>query len=75
MIVIALGLFGLCVVWSRYKIALFTAYLFSMYWVYTLYQTDLLLMIGQNALYWSGAAAVALGSLLMVIISAFPERY
>jgi hypothetical protein len=45
-----------------------------MYWVYTLYQTDLLQMIGQNAFYWSGAAAVALGSILMVIISLMPGR-
>jgi hypothetical protein len=45
-----------------------------MYWVYTLYQTDLLLMMGRNAFYWSGAAAVALGSILLVIISLMPGR-
>jgi hypothetical protein len=46
-----------------------------MYWVYTLYQTNLLQMIGQNAFYWSGAAAIALGSLLLAIINLMPGRY
>jgi len=30
-------------------------------------------MIGQNAFYWSGAAAIALGGLLLTIISVMPE--
>ena len=72
-IVLALGLLGLCIVWSHYKTALFIVYLSSVYWVYTLYQTDLLQMIGQNAFYWSGAAAIALGGLLLTIISVMPE--
>lgn len=72
-IVLALGLLGLCIVWSHYKTALFIVYLTSVYWVYTLYQTDLLQMIGQNAFYWSGAAAIALGGLLLTIISVMPE--
>jgi glycopeptide antibiotics resistance protein len=73
MIVVALGLLGLCVLWSRYKTALFIVYLSSMYWVYTLYQTDLLQMMGQDAFYWSGAAAIALGSILLAIINLIPE--
>ncbi|MDH5762074.1 MAG: hypothetical protein OEZ51_03745 [Nitrospinota bacterium] len=75
MIVVALGVFGLCVLWSFYKTAFFTVYLFTMYWAYTLYQKDLLQMIGQNAFYWSGAAAIALGTILLAIISTFPGRY
>jgi len=73
-IVLVLGLLGLCIVWSHYKTAWFIAYLALMYWVYTLYQTDLLQMMGQNAFYWSGAAAVGLGSILLAIISLMPER-
>jgi hypothetical protein len=74
-IVLALGLLGLCILWSHYKTAWFIVYLSSMYWVYTLYQTNLLQMIGQNAFYWSGAAAIALGSLLLAIINLLPGRY
>jgi len=75
MIVLVLGLFGLCLIWSRYKVALFVIYLSSMYWAYTLYQSDLLLMIGQNAFYWSGAAAIGLGSILFSIINLMPGRH
>ena len=74
-IVLVLGTIGLCLIWSRYTVALFIGYLFSMYWVYTLYQTDLLQMMGQNAFYWSGAASLALGSILWAIINVMPERY
>jgi hypothetical protein len=74
-IVIVLGLLGLCLIWSRYKVALFVVYLSSMYWAYTLHQSDLLLMIGQNAFYWSGAAAIALGSILLTIINLMPGRH
>ena len=73
-IVLMLGLLGLCIVWSYYKTAWFIVYLSSAYWVYTLYQTDLLQMIGQNAFYWSGAATIAFGSLLLAIISLMPGR-
>lgn len=45
-----------------------------MYWVYTLYQTDLLQMMGQNAFYWSGTAALLLGSILLAIINLMPGR-
>jgi hypothetical protein len=31
-------------------------------------------MMGQNAFYWSGAAAIALGSILLAIISLMPGR-
>jgi len=75
MIVIMLGLLGLSILWSFYKTALFIVYLSSMYWVYTLYQTDLLQMMGQNAFYWSGAAAIALGSLLLAIINLIPGKH
>ena len=75
MIVLVLGLLGLCIVWSHYKAALFIVYLSSLYWVYTLYQTDLLQMIGQNAFYWSGAAAIAFGGILLTIISLMPGRH
>jgi hypothetical protein len=75
MIVIVLGLFGLCLIWSRYKVALFVVYLSSMYWAYTLYQSDLLQIIGQNAFYWSGAGAIALGSILFSIINLMPGRH
>jgi len=74
-IVLALGLLGLSIVWSHYKTAWFIVYLSSMYWVYTLYQTDLLQMMGQNAFYWSGAAAIAFGSILLAIINLMPGRY
>ena len=74
-VILVLGLTGLCLIWSRYKAALFVGYLFFMYWVYTLYQADLLQMIGQNAFYWSGAAALAFGSVLWAIINVLPERY
>jgi hypothetical protein len=73
-IIIVLGLLGLCIFWSYYKTAWFIVYLSSAYWIYTLYQTDLLQMIGQNAFYWSGAAAIAFGSLLLAIISIMPAR-
>jgi glycopeptide antibiotics resistance protein len=73
-IILALGLLGLCIVWSHYKTAWFIVYLSSMYWAYTLYQTHLLQMMGQNAFYWSGAAAIALGSLLLAIINLMPGR-
>ena len=72
--VLVLGLLGLCVLWSHYKTAWFIVYLSSMYWAYTLYQTDLLQMMGQNAFYWSGAAAIALGSILLTIINLMPGR-
>lgn len=75
MVVIALGLLGLCVIWSRYQVALFVVYLSSMYWVYTLYQSDLLQLMGHNAFYWSGAAAIALGSILLAIINLMPGRH
>ena len=75
MIVLVLGLLGLCVLWAHYKTALLLVYLSAMYWVYTLYQTDLLQMIGQNAFYWSGAAAIALGSILLAIMNVMPERH
>jgi glycopeptide antibiotics resistance protein len=74
MIVLVLGLLGLCILWSHYKTALFIAYLSSLYWVYTLYQTDLLQMIGQNAFYWSGATAIAFGGILLAIINLMPGR-
>jgi len=73
-IILALGLLGLCIVWSHYKTAWFIVYLSSVYWAYTLYQTNLLQMMGQNAFYWSGAAAIALGSILLAIISLMPGR-
>jgi hypothetical protein len=72
LIVIVLGLLGLCLLWSQYKAFLFITYLSSMYWAYTLYQTDLLQMMGQNAFYWSGAAAIAFGGILMTIINQIP---
>ena len=75
MIVLILGALGLCILWSYYKTALFITYLSSMYWVYTLYQTDLLQMMGRNAFYWSGTAAILLGSLLLAIISLMPGRH
>ncbi len=74
-IILALGLLGLCIVWSHYKTAGFIVYLSSVYWVYTLYQTHLLQMVGQNAFYWSGAVAIALGSILLTIISLMPGRH
>lgn len=74
-VILALGLLGVCIVWSHYKTAWFIVYLSSVYWVYTLYQTDLLQMIGQNAFYWTGAAAIALGSILLTIISLMPGRH
>jgi hypothetical protein len=73
-VILALGLLGLCIVWSHYKTAWFIVYLSSVYWAYTLYQTNLLQMMGQNAFYWSGAAAIALGSILLAIISLMPGR-
>ena len=73
-IVLVLGLLGLSIVWSYYKTAWFIVYLSAAYWAYTLYQTDLLQMVGQNAFYWSGAAAIAFGSLLLAIISLMPGR-
>jgi glycopeptide antibiotics resistance protein len=75
MIVVVLGLLGLCILWSYNKTALFIVYLSSMYWVYTLYQTDLLQMMGQDAFYWSGAAVIAVGSILMTIIDLMPGRH
>ena len=74
MIVIVLGLLGLCLIWSRYKVALFVVYLSFMYWAYTVNQTDLQLMMGQNAFYWSGVAAIALGSILFAILNLVPGR-
>ncbi len=74
-IIMVFGMIGLCLIWSRYFTALFIGYLFSMYWVYTLYQTDLLQMMGQNAFYWSGAGSLALGSILWAIINVMPGRY
>ena len=74
MIVIVLGLLGLCILWAHHKTAMFIVYISSAYWVYTLYQTDLLQMIGQNAFYWSGAAAIAFGTLLLAIIILMPGR-
>jgi hypothetical protein len=68
MVVVALGLLGLCILWSKYKTALLIVYVSSVYWAYTLYQTDLLQMMGQDAFYWSGALALGLGSILLVII-------
>jgi len=73
-IVLVLGLLGLSIVWSYYKAAWFIVYLSFMYWVYTLYQADLLQMIGQNAFYWSGTAAIGFGSILLAIISLMPGR-
>ena len=75
MIVLALGFLGLCLIWSRYKVALFVVYLSSMYWLYTLYQSDLLMIIGQNAFYWSGAVAIGLGTILFSIVSLMPGRH
>jgi hypothetical protein len=75
LIIVALGLLGMSLVWSRYKVALFVIYLSTMYWAYTLYQSDLLQMIGQNAFYWSAAGAIALGSLLFSIITLMPGRH
>ena len=74
-IVLVLGMLGLCILWSHFKTAWFIVYLSSMYWVYTLYQTNLLQMMGQNAFYWSGAAAIALGSILLTIINLMPGRH
>ncbi|MCH8933396.1 MAG: hypothetical protein IH923_10040 [Nitrospinae bacterium] len=75
MIILVLGLLGLCLVWSRYKAASFIVYLSSAYWVYTLYQTDLLQIIGPNAFYWSGAVALGLGGILLTIMNVMPARY
>ena len=73
-IVLALVLLGLSIVWSYYRTAGFIVYLSSAYWVYTLYQVDLLQMMGQNAFYWSGAAAIGFGSILLAIITLMPGR-
>ena len=75
MVILALGLLGLCLVWSRYKAALGIIYLATMYWVYTLHQSDLLQLVGQDAFYWSGAAAIGLGGVLMMILNSIPDRY
>ena len=75
LVVVVLGVLGLCILWSRYRIALFIVYISSMYWVYTLYQTDLLQMMGQNAFYWSGALAIGLAGILRAIINLIPGRY
>lgn len=74
MIILVLGVLGLCMVWSRYKTALGILYAFSMYWAYTLYQSDLVQMIGPDAFYWSGAVTIGLGSILYLIVSAIPGR-
>lgn len=74
LVIVTLGLFGLSIFFSRYKVAFLIGYFFSAYWVYTQYQPDLLQMIGQNALYWSGAAALALASILWAMINVMPGR-
>jgi len=75
MIILVLGLLGLCLVWSRYKAASFIVYLSSAYWMYTLYQMDLLQIIGPNAFFWSGAVALGLGGILLTIMNLMPARY
>ena len=75
MVVVALGLLGLCILWSQYKTAWFIVYVSSVYWVYTLYQTDLLQIMGHDAFYWSGALAIGFGSILLTIINLLPGRH
>ena len=75
MIILVLGLLGLCLVWSCYQMASFIVYFSSTYWAYTLYQTDLLQMVGPSAFYWSGAVALGLCGILWTLINVMPGRY
>ena len=74
LIIVALGIIGLSILWSRYQVAVLITYLFSMFWVYTLFQADLLQMIGHDAFYWSTAVTLAFGSLLWAIVNVMPGR-
>ncbi|NIQ00237.1 MAG: hypothetical protein GWM98_07215 [Nitrospinaceae bacterium] len=75
MIIVVLGILGICFVWSRFKLAFFIVYFFSVFWLYTLNQKPLMEMIGQDAFYWSSAAALGFGALLWTITLLLPGRH
>ena len=75
MIILVLGLLGLCLVWSRYKAASFIVYLSSTLGVHALPNGPAPKIIGPNAFYRSVALALGLGGILLTIMNVMPARY
>ena len=75
MILLAAGFVLLCLIWSRYGVALLAAYLFSMFWAYSLNQVYLTNLLGTDAFMWSTSFAFGLGVILWGITYALKEHH
>lgn len=75
MIFLVVGFVLLCMIWSRYGLAVLTAYLFSMFWTYSANQDYLRLVLGTDAFLLSTSFAFGLGAVLWGITYALKERH
>ena len=75
MVFIATGLVLLFLIWSRYRLAFWAAYLFSMFWVYSTNRIYLSQLLGTDAFFWSSSFAFGLGVVLWGITYALKEHH
>ncbi len=75
MVFLAAGLILLLMIWSRYRLAFWAAYLFSMFWAYSTNQVYLGQILGADAFFWSTSFAVGLGVILWGITYALQEHH
>ncbi len=75
MVFLAAGFVLLCMIWSRYRVAFVAAYLFSMFWAYSMNQDYLEHFLGADAFFWSTSFVSALGVILWGITYALKEHH
>jgi len=75
MVLLVSGLVLLCLIWSRYGLALLVSYMFSMFWVYSLNAVYLSHLLGTDAFFWSTSFSFGLGLILWGITYALKEHH
>lgn len=75
MVFLAAGFVLLCMIWSRYRLAVTAAYLFAMFWAYSLNENYLSNLLGADALFWSTSFSFGLGLILWGITYALKEHH
>ena len=75
MVFLAAGFVLVCMIWSRYRMAFVAAYLFSMFWAYSVNQDYLEHFLGADAFFWSTSFVFGLGVILWGITYALKEHH
>ncbi len=75
MVFLAAGFVLLCMIWSCYRVAFMAAYLFTMFWAYSVNQDYLKHFLGTDAFFWSTSFAFGLGVILWGITYALKEHH